>query len=107
MALADGCSAAACADARGRSTRALRPRRSTSGCSSGPMRAQDGRHELVSVMQSISLADELTLESGARGGAAQDEVVCPGVPGAPGENLAAVALRLFREAPAGMHRRCA
>lgn len=66
----------------------------------GPVRAQDARHELASVMQSISLADELTLESasatpGATGG---DEIVCPGVPEGAGENLAGAALRVFREA---------
>jgi 4-diphosphocytidyl-2-C-methyl-D-erythritol kinase len=73
----------------------------------GPTRA-DGRHELVSVMQSISLADELTLERAPTGdavptedgGAAQhedgaDEVVCPGVAG---PNLAAAALAAFRAA---------
>jgi 4-diphosphocytidyl-2-C-methyl-D-erythritol kinase len=54
----------------------------------------DGRHELVSVMQSISLADELTLEA-APPGAERDEVVCAGVDG---ENLAARALALFRAA---------
>lgn len=51
----------------------------------------DGKHELVSVMQPISLADELTLESASDG----DEVVCPGVEG---ENLAARAIELFRQA---------
>ncbi|HEY2766740.1 MAG TPA: hypothetical protein VGI76_00695 [Solirubrobacteraceae bacterium] len=60
----------------------------------GPSRA-DGRHELVTVMQSISLADELTL-SWAPGG--DDRVVCPGVPGPPDENLAALALQAFRTA---------
>jgi 4-diphosphocytidyl-2-C-methyl-D-erythritol kinase len=59
----------------------------------GPLR-EDGRHELVSVMQSISLADELTLEL-APAGATRDEVICPGVPG---ENLAARALASFRAA---------
>jgi 4-diphosphocytidyl-2-C-methyl-D-erythritol kinase len=59
----------------------------------GPTRA-DGRHELVSVMQSISLADELTLEH-APAEAQRDEVLCSGVTG---ENLAARALELFREA---------
>ena len=39
----------------------------------GPTR-EDGRHELVSVMESISLADTLTLEEAER-----DEVVCAGV----------------------------
>jgi 4-diphosphocytidyl-2-C-methyl-D-erythritol kinase len=66
----------------------------------GPGREQDGRHELTSVMQSISLADTLTLESvGSQAvGTGEDEIICPGVGGAPGENLAAMALRLFREA---------
>src|SRR4029453_16443778 len=52
----------------------------------------DGLHPLVSVVQAVSLADELTLEP-ALGDA--DEVVCPGVEG---PNLAARALRLFRDA---------
>jgi 4-diphosphocytidyl-2-C-methyl-D-erythritol kinase len=59
----------------------------------GPKRP-DGRHELVSAMQPISLADELTLEH-APVGAERDEVVCPGVEG---ENLAGRALELFRAA---------
>jgi 4-diphosphocytidyl-2-C-methyl-D-erythritol kinase len=98
--------------------RALAPAKINLGLFLGPVRAQDGRHELVSVMQSISLADELTLESippaasgedgGAHGGitserlegegVGEDEIVCPGVPGDPAGNLAAGALRLFREA---------
>jgi 4-diphosphocytidyl-2-C-methyl-D-erythritol kinase len=118
--------------------RALAPAKINLGLFLGPVRADDGRHELVSVMQSISLADELTLESlpsaaarkaagghvesvpspasgeaaGAHGGGTserpepepegegegEDEVVCPGVPGDPAGNLAAGALRLFREA---------
>jgi 4-diphosphocytidyl-2-C-methyl-D-erythritol kinase len=65
----------------------------------GPVRERDGRHELASAMQSILLADTLTLESAdsTPAGTVHDEVVCPGVPGDPGENLAASALRLFRE----------
>jgi 4-diphosphocytidyl-2-C-methyl-D-erythritol kinase len=92
----------------------------------GPRRP-DGRHELVTVMQSISLADELTLCVAAAGGPAAsdrrldggqaasdrrldsghpldggerrgDAIVCPGVPGEPGENLAARALAAFRAA---------
>ena len=51
----------------------------------------DGYHPLVSVFQSVALADELLLED-ARG--EQDEVVCPGVTG---PNLAARAIALFRE----------
>jgi 4-diphosphocytidyl-2-C-methyl-D-erythritol kinase len=73
--------------------RALAPAKINLGLFMGPPRA-DGRHELVSVMQSISLADELTLRH-ASPGAECDEVVCPGVAG---ENLAARALELFREA---------
>ena len=45
-------------------------------------------------MQSLSLADELTLEP-APAGTPQDEVLCPGVEG---ENLAAAALAAFRAA---------
>jgi 4-diphosphocytidyl-2-C-methyl-D-erythritol kinase len=47
-------------------------------------------------MQSVSLADELTLEL-ANGGATEDEVCCPGLPGLPRENLAGAALGAFRE----------
>src|SRR3954463_12370382 len=54
---------------------------------------EDGLHPLVSVVQALSLADELTLEPGA---GPEDEVVCPGVDG---PNLAGRALRLFREHP--------
>ena len=49
----------------------------------------DGLHPLVSIVQPVSLADELVLEPAER-----DEVVCPGVDG---PNLAARALALFRE----------
>ena len=50
---------------------------------------EDGLHPLVSVVQALSLADELTLEPAER-----DEVICPGVEG---PNLAGRALQLFRE----------
>lgn len=53
----------------------------------------DGYHPLVSVVQSVSLADELTLEPALDN--LQDVVVCRGVEG---ENLAGRALALFREA---------
>jgi len=75
---------------------ALAPAKINLGLFVGPPRA-DGRHELVSVMQSISLADELMLEA-APADAVGDEVLCPGVSGAPGENLAARALAAFRAA---------
>jgi 4-diphosphocytidyl-2-C-methyl-D-erythritol kinase len=61
----------------------------------GPRRAGDGRHELVTVFQPLTLADRVALEPAALG-APGDEVSCPGVPGAPEENLAAAALRAFR-----------
>lgn len=70
--------------------RALAPAKINLGLFVGPTR-QDRKHELVSVMQPISLADELTLEPAVDG----DEVVCPGVEG---ENLAARAIELFRQA---------
>ena len=54
----------------------------------------DGLHPLASVVQSVSLADELTLRPAAPG-AAGDEVVCPGVVG---PNLAGAALAAFRAA---------
>ncbi len=74
--------------------RALAPAKINLGLFLGTTRP-DGRHELVSVMQSISLADELSLEPAP--GASADEVLCPGVPG---ENLAARALASFRAATA-------
>jgi 4-diphosphocytidyl-2-C-methyl-D-erythritol kinase len=58
----------------------------------GPTRPADGRHELVSVMQSLTLADDLTLDTTD---ALADEVVCPGVEG---PNLAAAALSAYRAA---------
>jgi 4-diphosphocytidyl-2-C-methyl-D-erythritol kinase len=75
--------------------RALAPAKVNLGLFVGPTRASDGRHELVTVMQSISLADELTLQD-ATAGAARDEVICPGVSGLAEENIAAAALRAFR-----------
>ncbi len=74
--------------------RALAPAKINLGLILGPVRQADGRHELVSVMQSISLADELTLEP-APAGSSGDEVICPGVQG---ENLAGAALAAFRAA---------
>ena len=75
---------------------ALAPAKINLGLFVGPVRPQDGRHELASAMQSISLADELTLEP-APAGVTGDEIVCPAVPGDPGKNLAATALGMFRE----------
>lgn len=75
--------------------RALAPAKVNLGLFLGPRRSGDGRHELVTVMQSISLADELTLAPGPAG-AGEDQLVCPGVPGPAEENLAAAALRAFR-----------
>ncbi|UUY05829.1 hypothetical protein LRS13_10005 [Svornostia abyssi] len=57
----------------------------------GPTR-EDGRHELVTVMDSVSLHDTLALTA-APPGATADEVICPAVAG---PNLAADALAAFR-----------
>jgi 4-diphosphocytidyl-2-C-methyl-D-erythritol kinase len=57
----------------------------------GPSR-NDGRHEVVTLMDSLDLSDDVSLELGPRGLRA-DEVICPGVSGT---NLAASALRAFR-----------
>lgn len=51
----------------------------------------DGRHELVTLFQPVSLADELLLSEGVDGG--EDVVVCPGVEGV---NLAERALAELR-----------
>ena len=60
----------------------------------GPTRT-DGRHELVTLLQSLSLADELTLATvEGSGGPTSDEVVCPGVEG---PNLVSGALQGLRE----------
>jgi 16S rRNA (adenine1518-N6/adenine1519-N6)-dimethyltransferase len=55
----------------------------------GPTRA-DGRHELVTVLESVSLADELSLTAGVE----RDQVVCPGIEG---PNLVSTALSMLRE----------
>jgi len=56
-------------------------------------RREDGLHDLVSLVQTVSLGDELTLEPLDDG--SEDEVLSPGVEG---PNLAAEALRAYREA---------
>ncbi len=56
----------------------------------GPARA-DGRHEVVTVLESVSLADGLELTVLDAG---PDEVLCPGVDG---PNLVASALAMLRE----------
>jgi 4-diphosphocytidyl-2-C-methyl-D-erythritol kinase len=77
--------------------RALAPAKINLGLWMGRRRERDGLHELVTVMQSISLADEVTLEP-APAAARGDVVVCPGVPGRAQDNLAAAAVRSFRAA---------
>jgi 4-diphosphocytidyl-2-C-methyl-D-erythritol kinase len=62
----------------------------------GPARPRDGRHEVVTVFQALTLADRVALEPGLLGAVA-DELICPGVDGPPAANLAAAALRSFRE----------
>ncbi len=79
---------------------ALAPAKINLGLFVGPTRA-DGRHALTTVMQSISLADELTLQAASDPDASEDLVVCPGLgdpPNPPTKNLAAVALAAFRAA---------
>lgn len=58
----------------------------------GPLRGADGRHELVTVYESVTLADELTLTVLRSG---TDQVVCPGVEG---PNLVTAALAALRAA---------
>ncbi len=75
--------------------RALAPAKVNLGLFMGPVRESDSKHELASVMQSISLADELTMQP-APAGAGEDSLICPGVEGPAQENLAAKALWEFR-----------
>ena len=58
----------------------------------GPVRETDGRHELVSVMDTVTLADELVLTPGD---GPEDEVWSPGVEG---PNLVTAAIAAFRAA---------
>jgi 4-diphosphocytidyl-2-C-methyl-D-erythritol kinase len=60
----------------------------------GPARAEDGKHELVSLVEPVTLADWLELGP-APAGTPGDEVVCERVEG---PNLAAQALARFRAA---------
>jgi 4-diphosphocytidyl-2-C-methyl-D-erythritol kinase len=73
--------------------RALAPGKVNLALFVGAPRAGDGLHPLVSVVQPVSLADELTLRP-APAGTPADEVVCPGVEG---PNLAGAALAAFRD----------
>ena len=68
--------------------RALAPAKVNLGLFLGPTRPSDERHELVTVMQSISLADEVTLQP-APAGAVADQLDCDQIAGPPEENLAA------------------
>jgi 4-diphosphocytidyl-2-C-methyl-D-erythritol kinase len=73
--------------------RALAPGKVNLSLFVGAPRA-DGLHPLASVVQAVSLADELTLGPAAPG-ATEDEVLCPGIEG---PNLAGAALAAFRAA---------
>lgn len=53
---------------------------------------KDGRHELVTVFESVSLADEVSVSLSVDGG--RDQVVCPGVSG---PNLVSSALAALRQ----------
>jgi 4-diphosphocytidyl-2-C-methyl-D-erythritol kinase len=72
--------------------RALAPGKVNLALFIGAPRASDRLHPLVSVVQPLSLADELTLRA-APAGVREDEVRCPGVEG---PNLAGAALGAFR-----------
>jgi 4-diphosphocytidyl-2-C-methyl-D-erythritol kinase len=61
----------------------------------GPVRPEDGRHELVTAFQPLTLADRVSLEP-APLGTARDEVLCPGLDLPAGDNLALRALQAFR-----------
>jgi 4-diphosphocytidyl-2-C-methyl-D-erythritol kinase len=71
--------------------RALAPGKINLSLRLGGARAE-GRHQLVTLFESVSLADELTLRADP-GTVVADEVICPGVPG---ENLVARALAALR-----------
>lgn len=58
----------------------------------GPRRG-DGRHEIVTLMDTLELCDDVVMQTDPPG-VVEDEVVCRGVEG---PNLAADALRAFRE----------
>lgn len=73
----------------------LAPAKVNLGLWLGQLRPSDARHRIVSVMQAISLADEVVLEP-AGADAEQDEIECAGVAGEPQQNLALAALRAFR-----------
>ena len=66
----------------------------------GPLRGDD-QHEVVTLMDSLTLADDVRMDTAAPGLEA-DEVLCPAISG---PNLAAEALRAFRERRAGTPRR--
>ncbi|HVF77174.1 MAG TPA: hypothetical protein VNA28_02655 [Solirubrobacteraceae bacterium] len=59
----------------------------------GPVRG-DGRHEVVTLMDSLTLFDDVRMQTDPPG-VVLDEVICPGVEG---PNLAAAALDAFRQA---------
>lgn len=67
--------------------RALAPGKVNLSLFLGPVR-EDGRHELVTLLESVSLADEVTVQA-----AEHDQVVCPGVEG---ENIVSAALAALR-----------
>jgi 4-diphosphocytidyl-2-C-methyl-D-erythritol kinase len=88
--------------AEGAVLRALAPAKVNLGLFVGELRPGDDRQELVSVMQSISLADQLTLGPAAAD-ATQDELNAPGLDLPAAENLAARALGAFRAATGWDH----
>lgn len=62
----------------------------------GPIREQDGRHELITVFQALSLSDVVEMNLDPDPPLGRDVVECD--PSVEGENLAAGAIRSFRAA---------
>ena len=71
----------------------------------GPVRPADGRHELVTAFQPLTLADRVTLEPAPP--ARRDEVVCPGLDLRRPTTSRCGRCRPSARAPAGTRRRSA
>lgn len=77
-------------------TRTLAPAKVNLCLLLGPARPADGRHELITVFQALSLADTVELDASPIPALGCDEVLCD--PPVEGENIAAGAVRSFRAA---------
>ncbi len=86
----------------GRDEAHARSRRARSTCACSSATREDGRHELVTLFESVSLADELELTAGSTPARPRRGRL----PGGRGPNLVARALAALREPAAGTRRRC-